>query len=98
MIPSAVLANITEIIGWSGRLWSIKNPSNFLSSDSLGAKQTPRYFFRVYTNTLLLHCIFPHPHFGQDIVSLVVQAAGGGMASTAVYNSESPDTTNSPRL
>ncbi|EKM48004.1 uncharacterized protein PHACADRAFT_266599 [Phanerochaete carnosa HHB-10118-sp] len=26
MIPTAVLANIAEVIGWSARLWSSKNP------------------------------------------------------------------------
>lgn len=26
MLPTAVLANIAEVIGWSARLWSSKNP------------------------------------------------------------------------
>ncbi len=27
MFPTAVLANVAEILGWAARLWSAKNPS-----------------------------------------------------------------------
>ncbi|KAI9433925.1 RTA1-domain-containing protein [Lactarius indigo] len=52
LFPTAVLSGITEIIGWSGRLWSSLNP----------VLRTP--FLMQY-----------------DIVALIVQSVGGGIAS-----------------
>jgi len=98
LLPTVVLAGLAEVLGWSARLWSSKNPllntpfliqisttiiaptplvaANFLIFGKmirrLGgsySRLSPRFY-------AILFCSF-------DIVSLVIQAVGGGMASSA---------------
>ncbi|KAI0321512.1 RTA1-domain-containing protein [Amylostereum chailletii] len=96
LLPTAGIAGILEIIGWSARLWSSKNPlndqpfliqisttiiaptplvaANFILLGRIISRLGPRYSrlsARWYTG-IFLTC---------DIVALIVQAAGGGIAS-----------------
>jgi len=98
LLPTAVLAGVAEVLGWSARLWSSKNPplstpftiqisctiiaptplvaANFvilgMIIDRLGD-----HYSRLSTKWYIItFCSF-------DVVSLVVQAVGGGIASTA---------------
>jgi hypothetical protein len=98
LLPTAVLAGTAEVIGWSGRLWSSKNPllqTPFLIQISTTIiAPTPL----VAANFLILGIIIRRlgSHYSRlsprwytiifcsfDIVSLVVQAVGGAMASMA---------------
>ncbi|GJE86154.1 RTA1 domain-containing protein [Phanerochaete sordida] len=105
MIPTAVLACITEVIGWSGRLWSSKNPSlldpflmqisttiiaptplvaaNFVILGQLITRLGPQYsrLSAVWYTVVFVSC---------DVIALVIQAVGGGAASTAVNQNRSP--------
>ncbi|KAJ7823783.1 RTA1 like protein-domain-containing protein [Mycena olivaceomarginata] len=99
LFPSAILAGILETVGWGGRLWSATQPNvfepyeiqivctiigptplaaaNFIILGRIINRLGPAYSRlspKLYT-ILFLCC---------DIVSLVVQAIGGGMAATAV--------------
>ncbi|KAJ7501062.1 RTA1-domain-containing protein [Mycena galericulata] len=98
LLPTAVLCGIGELIGWSGRLWSSLSPTaetpflmqisttiisptpllaaNFIILSrvihQLGPSYswlTPKWYTRIF-----LPC---------DVIALVVQAVGGGMASSA---------------
>ncbi|EIM90022.1 RTA1-domain-containing protein [Stereum hirsutum FP-91666 SS1] len=88
LFPTAVLAGLIECIGWSGRLWSSKNPiagdpflmqfiaANFIILGRLIAllgENYSRLSSKRYTQ-LFLTC---------DIIALVVQGTGGGIASSA---------------
>ncbi|KAJ6626623.1 RTA1 like protein-domain-containing protein [Mycena sp. CBHHK59/15] len=105
LFPSVCLAGILEILGWSGRLWSSISPFNFEPYElqivctimgptplaaanfivlghiikrlgSAYSRLTPK----LYT-TVFLCC---------DIISLVVQGIGGGMAAGAVNRRMDP--------
>lgn len=98
LLPTAFLAGAGEILGWAGRLWSNRNinnnnafltqitctiiaPTPFLAaifilfaalSNRLGAnygRLTPAWYSRIF-----LTC---------DIIALVIQGTGGGIASSA---------------
>ncbi|THH21857.1 hypothetical protein EUX98_g8261 [Antrodiella citrinella] len=98
LLPTAVLAGIGETIGWSGRLWSsyaplVQNPyliqivatiiapTPFVGAifvifssvtQKLGiqySRLSPRWYSRIFLTA--------------DIIALVVQGAGGGIAGTA---------------
>ncbi|KIP07455.1 hypothetical protein PHLGIDRAFT_30017 [Phlebiopsis gigantea 11061_1 CR5-6] len=98
LLPTACLAGIGEIVGWAGRLWSSLNymnsnaflaqitctiiaPTPFLAacfiifsalSQRLGpaySRLSPRWYSRIF-----LTC---------DIIALVIQGTGGGIASSA---------------
>ncbi|KAJ7226233.1 RTA1-like protein [Mycena rebaudengoi] len=87
---SVILAGILETVGWGGRLWSqVRTTPTPLAAASfivlgriinrLGPVYS-RLSPKLYT-ILFLWC---------DIVSLVVQAVGGGMAATAVNENRDP--------
>ncbi|KAI0061918.1 RTA1-like protein [Artomyces pyxidatus] len=101
LIPTAIFAGILEIIGWAGRLWSSQNvllntpfliqivcliiaptplvASNFIILGRIIRRLGSRYSrlsARWYT-IVFLSC---------DIISLVVQAIGGAMASESTTN------------
>lgn len=104
LIPTAVFCGVLEILGWAARLWSSRNPPNpnpfemqivctilgptpllagqFVVSaimiSQLGYKYS-RFVPKRYTTFF----------FGCDIIALIVQAVGGGMAATALHNNES---------
>ncbi|KAI0310094.1 RTA1 like protein, partial [Amylostereum chailletii] len=93
LLPTAGIAGILEVIGWSARLWSSKNPLNdqpFLMQISTTIiAPTPL----VAANFILLGRIISRlgPRYSRlsarwcefDIVALFVQAAGGGIASVS---------------
>ncbi|KAI0094861.1 RTA1-domain-containing protein [Irpex rosettiformis] len=105
MIPTAVLGNITEVIGWSGRLWSSKNvllldPFLMQITTTIIAP-TPL----VAANFVILGEIIARlgPQYSRlspmwytivfcscDIIALVIQAVGGAKASMAVQNGRDP--------
>ncbi|KAI0078753.1 RTA1-domain-containing protein [Panus rudis PR-1116 ss-1] len=104
LLPTVVLGGIGEIIGWSGRLWSAFNPliedpfmmqicatiiapTPFVAAlfmtfarvtECLGSEYS-RISSRIY-KWLFMTC---------DIISLFIQAAGGGLAATASTDSGS---------
>ncbi|KAI0255341.1 RTA1 like protein-domain-containing protein [Lactifluus subvellereus] len=96
LFPTAVLCGLLEVIGWSGRLWSSKNPflyepfimqisttivaptplvaANFIILGRITRRLGPQFCRlspRWYTILFL----------SSDIVALVVQSIGGGIAS-----------------
>lgn len=106
LLPTAVAAAIGEVIGWSGRLWSSKNPT-FL----------PPYLMQITTTiispTPLIAANFvilgklirlvgvEYSRLGPnmytiifcaaDLVALIIQAVGGASASEAVENNRDPE-------
>ncbi|KAF7985360.1 hypothetical protein HWV62_6587 [Athelia sp. TMB] len=98
--PTALLAGLAEIIGWSARLWSSQNvllKTPYVIHIILGA--VIRRLGPQYSRLSPLWCA-PHPLFCLpapthpctdtivfctfDVISLVVQAVGGAMASAAL--------------
>ncbi|KAI0263773.1 RTA1 like protein-domain-containing protein [Gloeopeniophorella convolvens] len=96
LLPTAVLCGLLEVIGWSGRLWSSQNPflstpflmqiattiiaptplvaANFILLGRIIQRLGPQYSRltpKRYT-AIFLSC---------DIIALVVQSIGGGLAS-----------------
>ncbi|KAI0092753.1 RTA1-like protein [Irpex rosettiformis] len=98
LIPTAVLAGIGETIGWAGRFWSTQNilnnnaylmqitttiisptpllAANFIIFSRLVSLLGTQYsrLSPVWYSRIFLTC---------DIVALVIQAAGGGIASSS---------------
>jgi len=97
LFPTAVLCGLLEILGWSGRLWSSRNPTlhkafvmqisttilaptpfiaaSFIILGRITKRLGPQYCrlsFKWYT-ILFISC---------DIIALIVQSIGGGIAST----------------
>ncbi|TFY55330.1 hypothetical protein EVG20_g9360 [Dentipellis fragilis] len=112
LFPTAVLAGICEIIGWSARLWPSENPTLVTPylMQIITTIMAPTFF--VSANFIILGRIIRrlgqrYSHlsanwytilfFSCDIVALVVQAIGGAMASQAVNRGNSPDKP-APRL
>ncbi|KAF8579289.1 RTA1 like protein [Ramaria rubella] len=98
LIPTTTMCGVGEVIGWSGRLWSSKNPENgnaflvqisttiiapvFLTAalytilgiiiDRVGPQYSrlkPKTYLRLFVSA--------------DVFALIVQAAGGALASIA---------------
>jgi len=104
IIPTVALCGLGEVIGWSGRLWSSKNPLNgnaylmqitctiiapvFLTAalytilgliiNILGSEYS-RFKSKTYLKVFVT----------ADVLALVIQAAGGGIASSANTDSGS---------
>ncbi|KAJ6599405.1 RTA1 like protein-domain-containing protein [Mycena sp. CBHHK59/15] len=98
LFPTACLCGLGELVGWSGRLWSSFSPSlndpfmmqitctiisptpliavNFILLSWIVSRLGPCYarLTPIWYTIVFLSC---------DIVALVVQGAGGGIASTA---------------
>jgi len=100
-LPTAVLAGLGEIIGWTARLWSSKNPLKMdpflMQISSTIIAPTPL----IATNFLILARIIGRlgPQYSRlspkwysiifcaaDIVALTIQAVGGAKASDAASN------------
>ncbi|EIN13774.1 RTA1 like protein [Punctularia strigosozonata HHB-11173 SS5] len=105
LFPTAVLAGFTEIIGWSGRLWSSKNPllldPYLMQITTTIIAPTPL----VAANFIILGRIIQrlgseYSRLGPktytvvflcfDFVALVVQAVGGASASRAAEQNMNP--------
>ncbi|KAL1718144.1 RTA1 like protein-domain-containing protein [Schizophyllum commune] len=106
LIATTVFCGILEIMGWAARLWSSRNPSSpdpfemqivctilgptpllaaqFIISalmiSRLGHKYS-RFVPKIYTSVF----------FCCDIIALVIQAVGGGMAATALDQNKDAD-------
>ncbi|KAJ6476490.1 RTA1-like protein [Mycena vitilis] len=99
LFPTACLCGLGELIGWSGRLWSSFSPSFYnpfmMQIVSTIIAPTPL----IAVNFILLSWIVTRlgPCYARltpvryavvflacDIVSLMIQAAGGGIASSAI--------------
>jgi len=104
LLATVVLAGFGEIVGWSGRLWSSINPDAqnpflmqitttiiaptpflaavFIIFARVSLKLGPQYsrLTPVWYSRIFLTC---------DIIALVIQAAGGGIASSADTDSGS---------
>jgi len=101
LFPTIIAGGIAEIIGWSGRLWSAKdvfnlNPFLMQITTTIMAPS-----FMTAANFLILGVIISRlgtqysrlsplwysiVFITADVVALVVQAVGGGMASVAVQS------------
>ncbi|KAJ6451295.1 RTA1-domain-containing protein [Mycena sanguinolenta] len=98
LFPTACLCGLGELVGWSGRLWSSMSPSAYnpfmMQIVSTIIAPTPL----IAVNFILLSWIVTRlgPCYARltpiryavifitfDIVALMIQAAGGGIASTA---------------
>lgn len=109
LLPTTVLCGLGEVIGWSGRLWSSKNSIErdafmiqicctiiapvFLTAAmytilGLVISFLGSQYSRVQPKTYLKIFI------SADVFSLVVQAAGGGIASTANTDSSTKSGSN----
>ncbi|KZS96024.1 RTA1-domain-containing protein [Sistotremastrum niveocremeum HHB9708] len=97
LLPTACLAALGEVIGWSGRFWSSKNPSNhnaFLMQISTTIiSPTPLLAANFIVFGILLerlgsgYSFFRPKRYIQmfcciDVIALVIQAVGGALAST----------------
>ncbi|KAI0692783.1 RTA1-domain-containing protein [Cytidiella melzeri] len=106
MLPTAVLANISEVIGWGGRLWSSKNPTLLdpflMQITTTIIAPTPL----VAANFVILGEVIRRmgPQYSRlsamwytivfcscDIIALVIQAVGGASASRAVHQGTNPN-------
>lgn len=98
LLPTVCLCGFLEILGWSGRLWSSFSPllatpfqiqicctiiaptpliaANFVVLGRLVQRLGPAYSRLSPKWYAIIFCTF-------DVVSLVIQAVGGGMAATA---------------
>ncbi|GJJ07099.1 hypothetical protein Clacol_001299 [Clathrus columnatus] len=70
IIPTLALCGIGEIIGWSGRLWN-----------SINSVNRNAYLIQDVVKSLIAELADLKIFITIDVVSLVVQAAGGGIAS-----------------
>lgn len=105
-LPTAVTAGLGEVIGWTARLWSSKNPLNLnpflMQISSTIIAPTPL----IATNFLILSRIIGRlgPQYsrlspklysiifcGADLIALTVQAVGGAKASDAASNGQNAD-------
>jgi len=106
VLPTAVIAGLGEIIGWTGRLWSSQNPLRLdpflIQISSTIIAPTPL----VATKFILLARIIGRlgPQYsrlspklysiiflGCDLIALTVQAIGGAKASDAASNNQDPN-------
>jgi len=106
LLPTAFICGIGETIGWAARLWSSKNPylltpflmqisttiiaPTFLSAANfiiLGmvVNQIGTHYSRISPKAYSIVFV------SADVVSLVIQAIGGGAASAAAHNHKSAD-------
>uniref|UniRef100_A0A0W0F190 RTA1-domain-containing protein n=1 Tax=Moniliophthora roreri TaxID=221103 RepID=A0A0W0F190_MONRR len=94
LFPTIVLAGCIEILGWSGRLWSNQNLLLDTPISTLIIGPTPLLAanFIIFGNIVTLlgteYSRLPPRLYGWifllcDIVSLIIQGAGGGIASSA---------------
>ncbi|EJT97904.1 RTA1 like protein [Dacryopinax primogenitus] len=101
LLPTLVAGGTAEIIGWSGRLWSAKEPNNLNPYLMQITTTIMAPSFMTAANFLILGIIIsrlgvqysrlsPRAYsivfITADLVALIVQAIGGGMASVAVQN------------
>ncbi|KAF8525054.1 RTA1-domain-containing protein [Hysterangium stoloniferum] len=107
LLPTAVIAGLGEIIGWTARLWSSQNPLKmdpFLMQYVSFSIIAPTPL--IATNFILLARIISRlgPQYsrlspklysiiflGCDLIALTVQAVGGAKASDAASNNQDPD-------
>ncbi|THH01813.1 hypothetical protein EW026_g958 [Hermanssonia centrifuga] len=105
MIPTAVLANIAEVLGWSARLWSSKNPpllNPFLMQITTTIiAPTPLVAANfVILGQLIVRLGSRYSRLNGkwytivfctcDVIALIVQAIGGAAASKAVHQNQNP--------
>ncbi|CAL1695734.1 unnamed protein product [Somion occarium] len=106
LLPTVVLAGVTEIIGWSGRIWSSKNPPSLdpflMQITTTIIAPTPliaanfitlgQVISRLGSDYSRLNAMWYTIVFVTcDIVALVVQAVGGAQASIAVQDNRDPN-------
>ncbi|GJE99943.1 RTA1 domain-containing protein [Phanerochaete sordida] len=105
LLPTVVLANIGEIIGWSGRVWSSQNvfantpfliqicstiiaPTPLLAANFVILGEVIRRLGQKYSR--LSAKAYTFVFLACDIIALIVQAAGGGVASSADTDGKDP--------
>ncbi|KII86464.1 hypothetical protein PLICRDRAFT_177999 [Plicaturopsis crispa FD-325 SS-3] len=106
LLPTAVLAGVAEVIGWSGRLWSSRNPDlmipYIIQITTTIIAPTPLIaanfiLFGRIVSTLGIQYSFIAPMLYTiifcffDLIALIVQAIGGASAALAVENGNSPN-------
>ncbi|KAK7694697.1 hypothetical protein QCA50_001885 [Cerrena zonata] len=106
LLPTIVIAGIAEIIGWSARLWSSKNPplldpflmqitTTIIAPTPLLAANfiiLGQLIARLGSDFSRLSALWYSIVFVTcDLVALIVQAIGGAKASLAVQNGQDPN-------
>ncbi|KAF8901514.1 RTA1-domain-containing protein [Gymnopilus junonius] len=106
LIPTVCLSGVLEILGWAARLWSSLNPpnpspfemqitctiigptpllaANFVILGILIQRLGPQYSRLTPRGYTILFCT-------SDVISLIVQAVGGGRAATAFSAGQDPN-------
>jgi hypothetical protein len=98
LLPTAVMCGVTELLGWSGRLWSSKQPWNSTPFTIQISTTIIAPTFVLAANFVILGQLILSmgPQYSRlspklykmifitcDVIALTVQAVGGGKASTA---------------
>jgi len=106
LIPTAVIAGLGETIGWAGRYWSSKNPSDLNAYLMQITTTIIAPTFLIAANFIILGRLIRNigtqysrlkPNMYAivfclaDLVALVIQAVGGAKASLAVENGNDPE-------
>ncbi|KIN94344.1 hypothetical protein M404DRAFT_35163 [Pisolithus tinctorius Marx 270] len=100
LIPTVILADILEILGWSARLWSSISPALLTPFEIqlVGTILAPTPFLAA--NFVILGKIIIQlgpqysrlsPKLLQDVICLIIQAVGGAYAANEVNQGQNPD-------
>ncbi|KAG8867453.1 hypothetical protein FRB97_003337 [Tulasnella sp. 331] len=88
-IPTVVTCGLVEVIGWSGRIWGSQN---VWSQNPYIMHFMTAAFFITFVRIIIIigpeysrlsPRIYTYLFVGVDVVALVIQSIGGGMAATA---------------
>ncbi|EGN94128.1 hypothetical protein SERLA73DRAFT_188718 [Serpula lacrymans var. lacrymans S7.3] len=106
LLPTAVFAGVAEILGWSARLWSSKNPHILIPYEIQLTATILAPTPLVAANFIILGKIigrlgsrysrlspklYTFVFCSFDVICLIVQAVGGASAATAVGKQQSPN-------
>ncbi|KAJ7245614.1 RTA1 like protein-domain-containing protein [Mycena haematopus] len=105
LFPSVIFAGVMETVGWAGRVWSSKTPQMFQAYEMQIVCTVMGPTPLAAANFIILGRIINllSPGYSRmspklymilflccDVISLVIQAIGGGMAATAVNEGKDP--------
>ncbi|KAJ7732438.1 RTA1 like protein [Mycena metata] len=86
LLPTAALCGIGELLGWSGRLWistTILAPTPLLAASFIIVGRVIQRLGPQYSRLTPKWCTYSQTFRISDLIALVVQGVGGGMASSA---------------
>ncbi|KAJ7245613.1 RTA1 like protein-domain-containing protein [Mycena haematopus] len=106
LFPSVIFAGVLETLGWAGRLWSSQEPHMFQAYEMqivctiMGPTPLAAANFIILGRIINLLSpgysrmspkLYMIVFLSCDVISLVIQAIGGGMAATAVNQRKNPN-------